>query len=380
MKLLVIGNGFDLAIGAKTSYSNYFESEYYSDTKNKVIKWESHFRNREMSGAAPSNMLDYNFTCWDLLLHLVSSQPTTDQKDRKSLRWCDIEEVIHKSLSQETEDYFSWNRVFKLLKYAKTDNYSYNAQPVIKDQERTMKYFLNTGWKDLNSSAFFGKLLDELNNFEKVFGKYIYEESNKEIFRSNARSLARYLYESKHSVYVDSFNYSDFSEEHHIVIRHINSDCENPIFGVTYGNEKQPVSDIKQRFTKTSRRLHQEALSINVDPSKNWDGVDKAVVFGHSLNMMDFDYFNYLFTLLKFHTFDVPQMGSIEFVYYVYKESDRDSIQRKRVDEVYNMLNAYERHVSNGNQQVLINLLRFSGKLRIRELTKDELYKVIGCS
>ena len=38
-KILVIGNGFDLAIGAKTSYKAFFESEYYEEITKKVFKW-----------------------------------------------------------------------------------------------------------------------------------------------------------------------------------------------------------------------------------------------------------------------------------------------------------------------------------------------------
>lgn len=32
-KLLVIGNGFDLAIGARKSYKPFFESDHYEETK-----------------------------------------------------------------------------------------------------------------------------------------------------------------------------------------------------------------------------------------------------------------------------------------------------------------------------------------------------------
>ena len=38
-KLLVIGNGFDLTVGAKTSYQDFFESDYYKETKDKVFDW-----------------------------------------------------------------------------------------------------------------------------------------------------------------------------------------------------------------------------------------------------------------------------------------------------------------------------------------------------
>ena len=85
-----------------------------------------------------------------------------------------------------------------------------------------------------------------------------------------------------------------------------------------------------------------------------------------SLNKMDYDYFNYLFTLLKFNTFDVEKMGSVEFVYRIYDPDRANEIRNNYADAIYDVLNYYEGYVSKTNQNILINLLRFSGKLTIR--------------
>ena len=95
--------------------------------------------------------------------------------------------------------------------------------------------------------------------------------------------------------------------------------------------------------------------------------IDGAVVFGHSLNRMDYDYFNYLFTVLRFNTFDVEKMGNIEFSYRVYDSDRAEEIRNHQADLIYDLLNYYEGYVSKTNQHILINLLRFSGKLIITE-------------
>ena len=86
------------------------------------------------------------------------------------------------------------------------------------------------------------------------------------------------------------------------------------------------------------------------------------------MEKMDYDYFNYLFTMLRFNTMDIEKMGSKVFVYKVYDQAKWDEIRNKQADSVYAILNDYEKHISGTNQHVLINLLRFSGKLKIKEL------------
>ena len=68
-KLLVIGNGFDLTIGAKTSYKAFFESEHYEETAKKAFEWIDlgEKQTRDASTLSHVNMLTFDFNCWDLL-------------------------------------------------------------------------------------------------------------------------------------------------------------------------------------------------------------------------------------------------------------------------------------------------------------------------
>ena len=82
---------------------------------------------------------------------------------------------------------------------------------------------------------------------------------------------------------------------------------------------------------------------------------------------MDYDYFNYLFTMLRFNTFEIEKMGNIEFLFSIYDDAKKDKIRNDHAEAVYKLLNKYEDDVSKTNQHILINLLRFSGKLIIKE-------------
>lgn len=375
-KLLVIGNGFDLYLGRKTAYKDYFESEYYKDTKRRVFDWIDIIQRNTFGN---HNMLDYDFTCWDLLFCMVSRY----ESDSSLTNWCDVEKVIHDSFVDTVAGSFSWPSVFGLLQsyyYSRRKLISsgFNVQSADFTDEKNisleiMKWFLvNKGWKDYcrTRSMFFDKLLEELNRFEHNFGGYIKQETENGGYSDLAWIRARDLLKcGEHDICrIESFNYSDFSDMN-VDIHHVNGDFDNPIFGIDLSEEDEQRYPAARIFTKTFRRVQQDSHNMNHNSEWVMSKLDHAVVFGHSLNRMDYDYFNYLFTMLRFNTFDTAQMGSITFVYNIYDTNKSDEIRTGYADAIYSLLNYYEGYVSKNNQHILINLLRFSGKLKIVDVS-----------
>lgn len=377
--LLVIGNGFDLNLGAKTSYKDFFESKTYSDTITKLEKWVNCFTiHNNAVDVFVGNMLGYDFTCWDLLFYLVSTKGPL-RRTTDSIRWCDVETVIHDSLVgdiREGEFSFSWKQVDKLLfENPSSDPSDYYEQVVA-------SYIDNHFEKGINLHQV---LLDELIRFEKKFGAYIKKATGTTEYQDDAEDLVKRLCDAPQNLYVDSFNYSafrfiaptgltiNFGDKDQVctknrVIRHINGNYSNPIFGIDLTEDEKRKHPQCIRFTKTSRRLQQDSHCLT-QTIREWpESVNHAVVFGHSLNRMDYDYFNYLFTILHFNAFELDKMGSIEFVYSIYNPQKADEIRSNYADAIYNLIDYYEGHVNGMKQKVLANLLRFSGKLKIREL------------
>lgn len=95
------------------------------------------------------------------------------------------------------------------------------------------------------------------------------------------------------------------------------------------------------------------------------------------MNEMDYDYFYYIFTMLKFNTFNSQEMGIIEFLFDIYDSNKDEQIRDKHSEAVYTLLEQYENSISPNNQHVLINLLRFSGKLIIREIVVEDVKNII---
>ena len=373
-KIIVIGNGFDLAAGAKTSYANYFESDFYKETKEKAIKWINYCLAGSYRGSSLAVLYGDDsapFNCWDLLFCMKSSHIDRLNCYSSIRNWCDIERVIHESLTQRDKRVFSWRVIYDYIHELKRDVWGQATNyPALEENNIMFKFLISTGWVEKSDSLdhFYTLLLNELNKFERSFGLYILSVTNEsEEYLFNAKRNVELLAHSKENILVDSFNYSTFYGEQ-CTIRHINGDTDNPIFGIDLNEEDEAKFYEARCFTKTSRRLQQDALNISDVVDIGADSINEVVVFGHSLSAMDFDYFNYLFTLLKFNTFDIDKMGRIEFVYKLHSDNSYE-YRTQYADKVYRILNRYEKYVSQSSQHILINLLRFSGKLSIMELS-----------
>ena len=385
--LLVIGNGFDLKLGAKTSYKDFFESDFYHDTKEQMYHWIKMYKttNKASKNFAP-DMLKYDFSCWDLLFCLTYVEGIY-KTELGEIRWCDIEDVIHTSLTygicEKCNDNdlsfdFSWQNISKFLGTG-----SVSGAPSSYHEQLMLCFIENHYGKNIE---FFPRLLQELMSFETRFGEYINEAIGKLNYQKIANKLVNQLCKPRKDVYVDSFNYSGFiystpqervftdnkTVTHQVrrYIRHINGDLLNPIFGIDLKNEEEEEYPECIRFTKTSRRLQQDSHQLTKTSRDYPDSIDHAVIFGHSLNEMDYDYFYYLFTILHFDTLDLEKMGSVEFVYSIYKPEEADKIRTEKADAIYKLLDFYERNTSKSKRKVLVNMLRLSKKLIITELSE----------
>ena len=212
--LLVIGNGFDLKLGAKTQYKDFFTSSFYSKTKTAIDNWILEFDKYVRMHLSPNMAVleDHSFTCWDLLFYLVSTNGILNI-NADDIKWCDIEKVIHESLisyvsnqldSNET-DYFSfgWRSVLDYFDSGVSiDALSYDRP------HQMMCFFLAIRYR--GNFDLFQKLLEELVVFEKKFGQYIAKATNTKTYQSKSNTLVKRLCQSLYDIYVDSFNYSDF--------------------------------------------------------------------------------------------------------------------------------------------------------------------------
>lgn len=366
-KLLVIGNGFDLAANAKTSYRNYFESEYYCSTKN----WVENYTNmlRAIGRNTPSLFDDYeeSISCWDLLFYLKTKYEDTGKEN-----WFDLEWIIHESLLNNNPHDASWERVlyyfkndsYQLLSRIRNDNIDYNA--ILCEYLKAITQ--GKGFSKHDEEEFYSFLFSELKRFEINFGKYIVDQTSSEEYLKKSKLLVKELVgvEGRENILIDTFNYSKPKVDQWF-IRSINGDSDNPIFGINLTADEENQNKYLDRFTKTSRRIH-SAVYHEGGTFESREEIIHAIVFGHSLNYMDYDYFSYLFSLLGFDSASTKEMGVIEFVYSIYDKEKAEIIRKEFTGRVYRLLSYYEKSIGIVSNHALINRLYFSNKLIIKEL------------
>ena len=379
--LTVIGNGFDLSVGAETSYSAFFSSDYYKNKRERYRIWIDDV-NRLNQGLGIWSRDGLEISCWDLVFCMELDK---DKRLYGDVYWCDVEQVIHDTLTESSKESFSWREVFRVMHEFYTANddradlrkfFSGCSKEVI-----AMCWYLHEKydeWQDSFSSleVFYQKIHEELKEFEQAFGLYICEQTEKDTFQDNARDrLSLLLYDSvmtqandEDIIYLDSFNYTQYSNSIAKSIRHLNGDYNHPIFGIEITEGEIKNFPEIQRFTKTARRLYQDVFYHSNEKERYPNNIEKAVVFGHSLNRMDYDYFVYLFNLLKFNTFDETKMGRIQFAYSIYDSTKAEDIKNSLVESVYSLLNYYEELVSGRNRNILINMLRWNNKIELKSI------------
>lgn len=358
--LLVVGNGFDLACGLESSFSQYLGSIYYKDIfenikkiENKLtedLKYPSKYDGYALYSNYKFDFSMDNITFWDMFFVL--------SKIEKIYGWCDFEKNIKTFISEFLD---SNHNIYEDIckNRVKSDTYLDNF---FKFKFVMYKYIEEKNIKD-------SVLFEQLKEYEGRFGKYIYSQQNNHFdYNERARFLIEKMLDSRNDdivTYINTFNYSDLS---FICpdIWHINGDNQNPIFGIDLP-EVSPVN-VKYKYTKTYRRLELSGKDVYYPKNKKYS---KVIVYGHSLNEQDYSYFFSLFNILNLNNerFYNNNTGKyIEFVYNKYGGKSSEEVRQEIVSRVLKMFYAYNNEILGQRNFRLIDILFSSGAVRFKEI------------
>lgn len=334
---LVLGNGFDLHCGLYTKFGHYycehFEKFYY------IKKTYKDYENGELIECEFAEEYVKNTNVWDVffVLNTVNKNPKECKND-----WCDIERLMLSSfMSTETYknkfsarkgaalllSYINWNEIKRLIEKDSlgTDHLRGYITSFIKARSKLLSCELFN----------FGKfLLSELKIFEKEFGNYIYSQINNTWLEFENRCKGKFynvayledailtiekLCNVDKLVAIDSFNYSYFEHSINEKFRNINGNFEAPIFGI---DTVFSPNDWRYIFTKTSRRIDNDFHSNSKNAAREFSN---AIIYGHSLNQADYNYFFSLFDELKL--LDTLSSSVLVFAYSIYGENSEEQIK-----------------------------------------------------
>ena len=369
---IVIGNGFDLFCGLKTTYNDFFS--YYSGKYEYLSKWideaasvllqNPHLKNDPFCLMVPVQRIQL-INCWDVFFSMVT--------DRNRERfWCDIETEMLDSFSKRDSDVENdywphWEDVWDFVK--KKNGAGSKVGSILLGEFFVKKY----GGIPETKEAFYEFLLEQLREFEGYFGRFIVRqhvawncfayEYNK-AYIANANSLLKQFCDPDEITSIDCFNYA-FTPDSRFYgkCQFVNGDCLNPIFGIDSVFEP---SDPRYIFTKTNRRIE---WVMDRGPKDREDDFDNVVVFGHSLNQHDYNYF---FPILdKLEMTDFLSKKKLVIAYSIYDERKAFGIKKGLRKAIYSLFTAYAKYCGKAEQpNRLLDSLTTQNRARIVEVSK----------
>lgn len=380
-QLLIIGNGFDLACGLKSSYSDFF------DERLKTIDTIWSLEANDWKQAVDKNKL----TVWDFILNIKIEG--TD--------WCNVEKAIGDwVLPRDCEEYESLiDSLFGILErypFSSPSPRFINGRMTygmkvfdlrIRDVSRYIWYKMEyQPEQHMDRSRLLSFLRKELTIIENQFQDYLrrqYMNSTSYLNKAvglirdmafDGHALPQQIEYDKNNTSVLSFNYTTpFKYENNIIdagnVVNIHGNLDDKIiFGVD-GKDCMDDPDALP-FTKTYR-----VASMGVDMCGVLYGIvengigqsdtDSIKFFGHSLSEADYSYFQSIFdgiNLYGGHT-------KLVFYYRPWKGKDEEELHTETINAVTRLLTTYGRTLDNKDHgKNLMHKLLLEGRLEVKNL------------
>ena len=373
-ELYILGNGFDLYLGLKTRYSDYFKnrkiSEEFFEKIKLIFKNSIGSYNYDARGKVYA-VFDYDET----LLNMQIIQLYKDiEKNlfylyliflkKCDLNWNEVESNIFPFI-RDTSKIFKLKMETILGNIEKNEMYKYLliAKAIIKDRKNL---------------SFLDFMMEQLNLFEKDFGNYIgsleIKEENKNrlinIFRTTCRKkIINFNYSIFLQDLIDRYKDIAFSEieiprriKPIESIVNIHGDFKNPIFGIDSLNSEEQF----QNFTKTSRILDNDTIENFELPKPEKLGTINF--FGHSLSEADYSYFQSLFDYYDIYSSNIK----LNFMYSEYDKNDLTRAKRETHNNVVKLMNNYGEKLENKDKgKNLLHKLLIENRIKLINVDKE---------
>jgi hypothetical protein len=378
--LIVLGNGFDLKCGVRSTYTDFFDARISKEVEEKL---ESFFTKLDLSFSYRSLSFNQDEEYDGYKIHENVYNLITDAK----LTFWDLLFVANKDLKPMRNWHNVEQNMLDILKEIDLSrNYSNLGQHMTKGipgLRRELKSSIQISllkcsilayyvipkeryWSKENLDDF---LLSELIEFESAFSDFLAEKIYETYDYSYiSELLIRKIIGEDNSiddVEALSFNYTEPScLRSKITNVHGKLRNNNIIFGIDQ-DEISPNSLI-YKYTKTFRKMVQinknngDSVYIN-----NKNDLKNIFFYGHSLSVLDYSYFQSIFDYYNLYDSNV----SLTFCCSPYGDKTSQEILTEHAGLVANLLGKYGKTMNNENHgRNLMHKLMLEGRLTIKEI------------
>lgn len=338
-ELIIIGNGYDLQIGYKTSFDSFFVNKVFNNVSPNL----NSLVNLVSTGEVKNILYIFFYYCFydksNLRIKLG-----IDEKDKN---WKNVEYLIKILLR---DYYFKLEDIFK-NGYRRLNDYSFLG---LINELISLKLRSNPLERDFNVF-----LRNQVNEFEDDLKKYINEELEK---TTDEQYLIKDELNKKlkisQNTYIINFNYTNVLGNNNESNVHGSLESE-----VIVGIDLTDIDDIEKYnymipYTKTYRKM----MSIDSKRSIMVGDVNLITVYGHSLGQQDYSYFQAIFDF--YNIYDNKQI-KLNFVYSD-NYGEPEYLKNKYVKSVFELLDRYGKTMNNkDNGKNLIHKMLLEGRLSI---------------
>ncbi|WP_317912055.1 AbiH family protein [Carnobacterium maltaromaticum] len=357
-ELLIIGNGFDLSLGLRTTYQNFFEKRY----ENKLLGSLIYYIENETQSSLNTCVFELrkipNVNFWDIFFILKYVQSENIDKN-----WSNIEEEIKIFLTHdEIGESLGKKSLKNCLDHFSKKNLS-EAMKLEYSRYALMLLQFIKKFTGLNSDNLDHFLNSELIIFEGVFAEYINNEvRNNDQYEKKSEQLIELLVSDVTKSSILSFNYTELKHKDLISIENVHGKSNQKIiFGIDYKNLDYNSEEYK--YSKTYRKLLTNVSNNDHEALPN--DIKKIKFYGHSLSDADYSYFQSIFDYYSIYNGVVD----VEFFFNVYDEKNRASILNNQLTAVTSLLSIYGETMSNEDHgKNLIHKLLLENRIRITEI------------
>ena len=407
-QVLVLGNGFDLQCGLKSSFADFMQTRIARVKKIDDILSSSEdlplITVRRPDGyELHGNNLSYflwgeGLTVWDFILF----------EDKQQRAWYDVEECI-----KDWVDYSSpsapstphLRQICDAFEPPDKDHWPYLQGPIKADQ-CVLAYATDFYSWDGQAGSLLDILLDQLNYFEAWFATYIKDQIRfNDRYPFNVNTLVDYLAndempervldmahnEGRYSASPESTDILDFNYTEPVNRRWKNSPtclnvhglarADNIIFGIDGTNinpEQECYAEIV-KFTKTYRIMALNSIPhpslvrpyLSSDPGNETSTIK---FFGHSLAEADYSYFQAIFDEVSLY-----ESNTRLIFYYNERRPDGKNAQAEMFEKVNHLITTYGQTLDNKDHgRNLLHKLLLEGRLVIKQVPTDSHEVHIG--